>query len=171
MKPPFRSAQQVVISAPLETVWAFNMDLSKIPEFHPRVVEVDFLSGKSSREAGAAYRCHLTGGKHTCVERDIEIVPLKKIVTVLPEDTLGISKVLSDYTVETVFEKLADGATRMRISHFYSTRTWKAKLLNVLAKRKIARETQATLNAIKAKIESQVLQPVTANSNPRQRTR
>lgn len=169
MKPPFRSAQDVVIHAPLAAVWAFNMDLSKIPDFHPRVVELDFLSGKTSREAGAAYRCHLTGGKHTCVEQDIEIIPMKKIVTVLPEDTLGISKVLSDYTVETVFERLADETTRMRISHFYSTRTWKAKLLHALGKRKIARETQATLNAIKAKIETAAHQPVAANNNQRQR--
>src|SRR5262245_27544466 len=73
------------------------MDLTKIPVFHPRVVKVDLLSGKALREPGASYKCHLSGGKHTCIEKDIEIVPLRKIVTVLPEDTFGISKILSDY--------------------------------------------------------------------------
>ena len=101
MEPPFRSRQGVIINAPLEAVWSFCMDLTKIPEFHPRVVKVDLLSGKSLREPGASYRCHLSGGKHTCVEKDIEIIPLQKIVTVLPEDTFGISKILSDYRVET----------------------------------------------------------------------
>jgi hypothetical protein len=63
------------------------MDLTRIPEFHPRVVKVDLLSGKALREPGASYQCHLSGGKHTCIEKDIEIIPLQKIVTVLPEDT------------------------------------------------------------------------------------
>lgn len=156
MLPPFRSRQEVVINAPLETVWAFNMDLTKIPDFHPRVVKVDLLAGKQFREAGGAYQCHLSGGKHTCVEKDVEIVPMKKIVTVLPEDTFGITEIFSDYMVETAFQETPNGATRMAISHYYSTNSLKAKLLNLIARGKIGRETQATLNAIKASIEATV---------------
>jgi hypothetical protein len=152
--PPFRSKQEVLIHAPLEAVWSYTMDLTKIREFHPRGVKVDLLSGKTFREAGASYRCHLFGGKHTCVEKDIEIIPLQKIVTVLPEDTFGISKILSDYRVETTFTSLGQHATKVAISHYYSTTTVKAKLVNLLAKGKIARETQATLNSAKAKIEA-----------------
>ena len=114
MQPPFRSKQEVIINAPLEMVWSFSMDLTKIPEFHPRVVKVDLLSGKTLREAGASYRCHLWGGKHTCTEKDIEIVPLQKIVTVLPEDTFGMSKILSDYRVETTFHALGAGQPRWK---------------------------------------------------------
>jgi len=141
-----------VIHAPIEEVWAFGMDLTKIPEFHPRVVKVDLLSGKAAREAGAAYRCHLAGGKYSCVEKDVEIVPMEKIVTVLPEDTLGVSKVLNDYVVETTLHRL-DDLTRVKISHFYSTKTLKAKLVHLLAARKIARDTTAMLNGMKRAIE------------------
>jgi hypothetical protein len=130
------------------------MDLTKIPEFHPRVVKVDLLSGKTLREPGASYQCHLLGGKHTCIEKDIEIIPLQKIVTVLPWDTFGISKILSDYRVEATFQSLCHRSTRVEISHYYSTTTLKAKLLNLIAKDKIAREAQATLNACKATIEA-----------------
>jgi hypothetical protein len=42
----------------------------------------------------------------------------------------------------------------VEISHYYSTTTTKAKLLNLIAKGKIARETQETLNAAKATIEA-----------------
>jgi len=42
----------------------------------------------------------------------------------------------------------------VEISHYYSTTTLKAKLLNLIAKGKIARETQATLKAAKAAIEA-----------------
>ena len=154
MQPPFRSKQEVIINAPLEAVWSSSMDLTKIPVFHPRVVKVDLVSGKALREAGASYKCHLSGGKHTCIEKDIEIVPLRKIVTVLPEDTFGISKILSDYTVETTFQRVGHQSTKVEISHYYSTTTLKAKLLNLIAKGKIARETQPTLNGAKTAIES-----------------
>jgi uncharacterized membrane protein len=154
MRPPFRSKQGVVINAPLEAVWAFNMDLTKIPEFHPRVFKVDLLTGKRFREPGASYQCHISGGTHTCVEKDIEIVVMEKIVTVLPEDSFGISKILSDYRVETTFQKLGDYSTKMEISHYYSAKGLKAKLVNLVARGKIARETQVTLNAIKAAIEA-----------------
>ena len=141
MKPPFRSTQAVIINAPLEAVWAFSMDITKIPEFHPRVVKVDLLSGKALREAGVSYQCHLSGGKHTCVEKDIEVLPMQKIVTVLPEDTFGISKILPDYVVETTFHRVGQSSTKVEISHYYSTPTLKAKLLNLVANRKIARDT------------------------------
>jgi hypothetical protein len=154
LQPPFQSRQEVIINAPLEAVWRFSMDLTKIPEFHPRVVKVDLLSGKAFREPGAAYQCHFSGGKQTCIERDIEIIPLEKIVTVLPEDTFGITKILTDYRVETTFQALGDRSTKVEISHYYSTTSLKAKLLNFIAKGKIDRETQATLNAAKVTIEA-----------------
>ena len=153
IRPPFRSKQEVIINAPLEAVWSFSMDLTKIPEFHPRVFKVDLLAGKAFREAGVSYQCHLSGGKHTCIEKDIEIVPREKIVTVLPQDTFGISKILNDYRVETTFQNLGDSLTKVEISHYYSTKTLRAMLLNLIARRKIARETQATLTAAKAAIE------------------
>lgn len=78
---------------------------------------------------------------------------MQKVITVLPEDTMGISKILSDYRMETTLERIGD-STRMRISHYYSTTSLKAKLLNLIARRKIARETQATLNSIKNAIEA-----------------
>ena len=153
MLPPFRSKQEVVIHAPLEAVWSFSMDLTKIPEFHPRVSKVDLIDGKAFREPGVSYQCHLSGGKHTCIEKDIEIMPLQKIVTILPEDTFGISKIFPDYTVETTFQKLGEASTKVEISHYYSTPTLLAKFLNLIAKGKIARDTQATLNAAKAAVE------------------
>ena len=145
MQPPFRSKQEVIINAPLDSVWSFSMDLTKIPRFHPRVVMVALLSGKTFREPGASYKCHLSGGKHWCIEKDIEIIPLQKIVTVLPEDTFGISKILSDYRVESTFQALGQQSTKVEISHYYSTTTLKANLLNLIAKGKFARETQCNI--------------------------
>jgi hypothetical protein len=153
MRPPFRSKQEVIINSPVEAVWAFNMDLTNIPKFHPRVDKVDLISGKTFREAGISYQCHLVGGKHTCVEKDIEVIPMERVVTTLSEDSFGISRILSDYLVETRVQGLEDIATKVEISHYYSTKTLKARLLHLIAKRKIARDTQVMLNAMKAVME------------------
>ena len=114
----------------------------------------NYSQGKLSGNQGVSYQCYLAGGKHTCVEKDIEILPMQKIVTVLPEDTFGISTILPDYVVETTFHRVGQSSTKVEISHYYSTPTLKAKLLNLVAKRRIARDTQATLNASKAAIEA-----------------
>lgn len=154
MRPKLQSKQEVVINAPLEKVWEFNMDLSRIAEYHPRVNKVDLISGKQFREAGVSYQCHLKDGKNTCVEKDIEVVPLQKLVTVFPEDTMGISKLLPDYVVESTLTKVSDNATKVEMSHYYSSSTLKVWLLNLIIKRRIARETQDTLDAMKKSIES-----------------
>ena len=84
--------------------------------------------------------------------RDIELVHMEKFVTVLLEDTFGISKLLPDYPVETTFRKVKEHFTEVTISH-YSISSLKARLFNLVGKTKIAREAQATLNAIEAQIE------------------
>ena len=153
MKPQFQSKQEVTINAPLEKVWEFNQDLSKIAKYHPRVNKVDLISGKQFREAGVEYVCHLKDGKNTCLEKDLEVTPMKKIVTALPEDTMGLSKLFPDYIVETLFTSIGEESTKMEFRHYYSTKSLKAKLVNLIAKRKIAKESQETLRAIKNEIE------------------
>ena len=166
MKPKFQSKQQVIINAPLEKVWELNMDLSRIAEYHPRVNKVDLLSGKQLRETGVSYQCHLTDGKNTCVEKDIEIVPLQKLVIFFPQDTMGLSKLLPDYVVESTLSKTGDNDTKVEMSHFYSDSNLKVRLLNFLIERKLARETQDTLNAMKKWIESDGFDETKEHTNP-----
>lgn len=157
MKPKFQSKQEVTINAPIEKVWEFNQDLTKIAEYHPRVNKVDLISNQTFRGVDVAYQCHLSDGKNTCIEKDIEIIPMQKIVTILPEDTMGISKLLNDYVVETLFTKLDERTTKMEFYHYYSSKTLKVKLLNLFARKKIEQESQDTLNAIKKAIESECI--------------
>ena len=156
MRPKFQSKQEVIINAPLEKVWEYNMDLSKIAEYHPRVDKVDLISGKQFRETGVSYQCHFNDGKNTCIEKDIEIVPMQKLVTVFSHDTMGLTKLLPDYVVESNVSKIGDSATKVEMSHFYSSSKLIVWLLNFIIKRKIAQETQDTLNAMKKSIESTI---------------
>jgi hypothetical protein len=152
--PPFQSRQEVVIHAPLQAVWEFNQDLTSIAAYHPRVERVDLISGTSQRGKEVAYRCHLKDGKNTCVEKDIEVVPMERIVTALLEDTMGITNMLPDYLVEARLTPLAENETKVEFRHYYSTKSLKAKFFNVIAKRTIARDSQSTLEAIKRTIET-----------------
>ncbi len=153
VRPPFQSKQSVIIDAPLQRVWDFNQDLSKIADYHPRVSKVDLISGTSRRLAGSAYQCYMKDGRNSCVEKDLEVIPMLKIVTVMTEDTLGICKVFTDYVVETIFTPLTENSTQIEFCHYYSTRSLTAKSLNFMAKSKIAQESQSTLNAIKSAVE------------------
>lgn len=156
MRPKFQPKQSVIINVPLDKVWEFNQDLSKIAEYHPRVYRVDLISEKRFREAGVAYQCNLSDGKNTCIEKDIEIIPQVKIVTVFISDTMGLTKLLPDYFVESTFNKIDDFTTMVEISHYYSTSKLKAWLLNFIIKRKIALQTTDTLNAMKKSIENEL---------------
>src|SRR5215469_11446087 len=151
--PPFQSRQEVVIHAPLQAVWEFNQDLTNIAVYHPRVERVELISGKRQRGRGVAYRCHLKDGKNTCVEKDLEVVPMERIVTALPEDTMGITKMLPDYLVEARLTPLAEHETKVEFSHYYSTKSLKSRLFTILAKKNIARDSQNTLDAMKSAIE------------------
>jgi polyketide cyclase/dehydrase/lipid transport protein len=155
MRPKFQSKQSIVINAPIEKVWEYNQDLSKIADYHPRVNKVDLISGRQFREVGVAYQCHLKDGKNTCIEKDIEIIPMEKIVTVFQSDTMGLTNLLPDYVVESTLKKIDDKTTRVEISHFYSSSKRKVWLLNFIIKPKIARETTDTLKAMKNKIENE----------------
>ena len=155
MRPKFQSKQSVIINAPIEKVWEYNQDLSKIVDYHPRVNKVDLISGKQFREVGVAYQCHLKDGKNTCIEKDIEIIPMEKIVTVFPSDTMGLTKLLPDYVVESTLKKIDDNTTQIEIVHFYSSSKFKTLLLNFIIKPKLARETKDTLIAMKNKIENE----------------
>jgi hypothetical protein len=144
----------VTIDAPLEVVWEYNADLSRIAAFHPRVDRVELIDGQSRRTAGVAYKCHLRGGRHTCVERDVEVVPMERIVTTLSEDSFGVARLLPDYRVVSSLARESAGRTRVEFRHYYSLRGWKAWLFHWVAGRRIARESQATLNAMKQAIEN-----------------
>ncbi len=151
--PPFQSRQEVVIHAPLQVVWEFHQDVTNIAVYHPRVKRIERVSGKRQRGNGVAYRCYLNDGKNTCVEKDLEVVPMERIVTALSEDTMGMTKLLPDYLVEARLTPVASQETKIAFSHYSSTTSLKARLFTLFAKRKIARDAQNTLDAMKRTIE------------------
>ena len=151
--PPFPSRQEVVIHAPLQVVWDVHQDVTNIAVSHSRVKRGELISGQRQRGNGGAYRCSLTDGKQTCVEKDLEVVPMERIVTAFPGDTMGIANMLPDYVVEARLTPVASNETKVEFRHYYSTRSLKTTYFNVIVKRKIARDAQNTLETMKRTIE------------------
>ena len=150
----FRGAQTVTIRAPRAQIWRYAMDVAKVPDYNPRVGRVESGSGDGQRAAGVRYRCHLVGGAHHCIEEDVEIVPMERLVTRMVDDTLGLTARLKDYTVETTLADLDARTTKVTMSHFYATPTVGSCVVDWMARDTIARNTEATLRLLKAQIES-----------------
>jgi hypothetical protein len=150
-------AVELVVQAPLERVWEYAMDISKIPEFHPRVDNVVLLSGSPRRAQGVSYQCEIQHGRGrgSCVEQVTEVERLKSFRTTILEDSWGLSDLFDDYVVESCVTPVGQSATRISIHQFYSTSTLKARLVNLIARPRIRSQTRATLLAIKRAIETQ----------------
>jgi hypothetical protein len=54
MNPPFRPKQEVIIDAPLETVWEFGMDITRIPSFHLVQSEWNCSRGKLAEQGASS---------------------------------------------------------------------------------------------------------------------
>jgi hypothetical protein len=80
---------------------------------------------------------------------------MEKVVTVFLSDTMGLTKLLPDYVVETTLNKIDEQVTKIEISHYYSSSKLKVWILNLFIKRKVAKETQDMLNAMKKAIENE----------------
>jgi len=80
---------------------------------------------------------------------------MEKVVTVFLSDTMGLTKLLPDYVVETTLKKISEQLTKIEISHYYSSSKLKVWILNYFIKRKVAKETQEMLNAMKKAIENE----------------
>ena len=152
-----KAKAEVIINAPLKKVWEFSMDISKIPEFHPRVNKVDYISNKTIREEGISYQCNILEGKGkgTCIEKVTEIIPMEKFTTTIPSDSWGLSKMFENYLVDTIFTKIDDKTTKIEIIHYFETNTLKAKIIYFFAHGKINKQTLDTLNGAKNMIEKE----------------
>lgn len=100
-----------------------NQDTTNIAVYHPGVeLIVDLIAGKRQRGEEMACRCYLKGGRHACVEKDIEVGPMERIVTAFPDDTVGMTGVLLDYLFEAGLTPLASNETHMGCWHDYPAR-------------------------------------------------
>jgi ligand-binding SRPBCC domain-containing protein len=158
MTSPLQCTSQVIIDAPLEKVWAFNMDITQLERYHPRTDVVTYLTGQTTREVGAEYQCNVLEGpdKGSCVERITEIIPLKQFTTTIPRDTWGISSLFENFEAVTRFDVLDGHTTRMSICSDFDTNTEESRKFLPEARTKFEEQAKEVLEAIKNMIESEI---------------
>lgn len=156
MEGPDQWKTSVIIDASADRVWSIVDDISLIPQYHPEVREVNFLSGQRSRTLGVKYQCIIPEGrKGSCVEEVVEYVPGRKMSTAFPEDTWGISKMFGDFVVETTLVPQGNSQTLLELKAYYHPIGLLTKLMNYLFLRRImSRRAFGVIKGIKRLAEN-----------------
>lgn len=151
MKGRFQSSVRVRINAPWERVWEILDDITLIPQYHPEVREVDLVSSQKKRAAGVKYQCHITEGrKGNCVEEVVEYIPHQKFSTAMPEDSWGISKMFSDFIVDTTITPHAESTTILQFDSYYNPiGLWNSILNLLILRRAFKKKSMSVMEGIK----------------------
>lgn len=146
---------EVVVRAALADVWNAVDDISLIPEYHPEVRHVEFLSGQARRAKGVRYKCVVTEGrKGWCVEEVVAHQPFERTTVAFPEDSWGISRRLADFLTEISVAPTHNGETLLRLRAWYRPRGWLMRLANPLLMRRMMRKRAVrTLEGLKRLVE------------------
>lgn len=145
---------EVVINAPVARVWQVVDDLTLIPEYHPEVETVEFVSGHTQRAAGVDYKCVIPKKHFWCVERVVEYVPQEKMSITFPDDSLGMHKKFDHFVTDVSVESMGPNGTRVRLSAYYEPKGFILKWVNGLLLRRIMRKKALrTLEGLKRFIE------------------
>lgn len=146
---------RVRVEAPLVQVWDAVEDLSLIPEYHPEVRNVQFLSGDVRRRQGVRYKCVIPRGrKGWCVEEVVAHEPLARTTVAFTEDSWGMARRLRDFVTEISVEPEGSAATQLRLRAWYRPSGLGARLANpVFLRRAMRRRADATLRGLKALVE------------------
>lgn len=145
----------LTVTAPLGDVWAVVDDLSLIPDYHPEVRNVQFLSGESRRREGVRYKCVvLEGRKGWSIEEVIEHVPYAYTKSATPEDSRGPGRSFDGLVTEISVEPEGSSATVVTIRAWYRPRGAYGRLANPLFLRRAMRRRAArTLEGLKTLVE------------------
>jgi len=145
---------EVVINAPVAKVWSVVDDLTLIPQYHPEVETVEFVSGKTQRAAGVDYKCVIPKKRFWCVERVLEYVPEKKMSITFPDDSLGMHKRFDHFVTDVSVEIVAPNSTRVRLFAYYVPKGFILKGSNTLFLRRVMRKKALrTLEGLKRFVE------------------
>jgi hypothetical protein len=83
-------------------------------------------------------------------------VPGERVVTAVPEDTWGLSRMLADFTVDTSLEPAGEGKTMIRLQAHYRPIGVRMRVANALFLRWVmARRAWKVLAGIKNRVESE----------------
>jgi hypothetical protein len=126
-----------------------HYDIKLLDKINPGVISA---SGRMDKQ-GETRTCVMQNGKRkgTMTEKLIEVVPEKKTVWAIENDSMGMSKMLKDPRFCFYLEKMGDNQTKLINESYYEPANFMVKVMNALMMKKKMSEIQGKiLSNIKA---------------------
>lgn len=145
------------ITAPVAKVWDAIEDLSLIPQYHPIVGSVEFVSVHTRRAPGVSYKCVVPRGRQKgwCVERVVDHIPREKTTVEFSEDSWGMGKMFGDFMAETAVEPQGKDVTVVRLRAYYVPRGFGMGIVHSLFVRRVMRKrARLTLEGLRRLVEA-----------------
>ena len=138
-----QARNEAVINAPISSVWSVITDINQLHRINPGVIKA---TGRMDKQ-GETRTCEMDnkGRKGTMTEKLIELVPEKKTVWAIENDTMGMSKMLKDPRFCFYLEKLGDNKTKVVNESYYEPATFMAKIINTLMMKKMMSKIQGQI--------------------------
>jgi carbon monoxide dehydrogenase subunit G len=138
-----QARNEIVVNAPVKTVWALITDIHSLQKVNPWVEKA---SGRMDVQ-GETRTCEFNnnGRKGTMTEKLVELVREQKTVWTIESDTMGMSKMLKETRFCFYLEKMGDQQTRVINESYYKPATLMAKIMNGLMMKKQMRKIQGQI--------------------------
>jgi uncharacterized protein YndB with AHSA1/START domain len=147
-----QARNEAIINAPISDVWAIITDINMLPKINPGVITA---TGRMDKQ-GETRTCEMDnkGRKGTMTEKLLELVPEKKTVWAIENDTMGMSKMLRDPRFCFYLEKLGDNKTKIVNESYYQPANLMVKVMNgLMMKKKMHQIQEQILSNIKSLAE------------------
>lgn len=144
-----QARNELVIDAPVSTIWSIITDINLLPKINPGVISA---SGRMDK-LGETRTCEMEnrGRKGTMTEKLIEMVPEQKTVWAIQNDSMGMAKMLKDPRFCFYLEKMGDKKTKIINESYYDPATFMAKFMNkLMMKKQMGKIQLQILNNIKS---------------------
>jgi hypothetical protein len=135
-----QARNEATINAPVSKVWSIITDINLLSKINPGVITA---SGRMDKQ-GETRTCEMDnrGRKGTMTEKLIELVPEKKTVWAIENDSMGMGKMLKEPRFCFYLEKLDDNKTKLINESYYQPATLMMKIMNALMMKKKMGEIQ-----------------------------
>lgn len=138
-----QARNEAIINAPISSVWAIITDINLLQKVNPGVIKA---TGRMDKQ-GETRTCEMNnrGKVGTMTEKLIELVPEKKTVWAIENDTMGMSKMLKDTRFCFYLAKLDDNRTKIVNESYYIPANIMVKVMNALMMKSKMSQIQAQI--------------------------
>jgi len=138
-----QARNEITINAPIDIVWSIITDINLLHKINPGVISA---TGRMDKQ-GETRTCEMdnNGRKGIMTEKLIELVPEKKTVWTIENDSMGMKKMIKDPRFCFYLEKIDDGKTKVVNESYYKPANIFVKIMNALMMKKKMGQIQSQI--------------------------